>query len=137
MREEVTRVLVRYPEVDRMNVAHHSHYAVWFEAARTEWMRRSGLTYRGLEDRHGLLFPVLELSARYLAPARYDEELDVVAWVSELDRLRVRFEYRIVRVSGGRELATGHTLHVAAGRDGRPRRMPQDLFAALRAWSFG
>jgi acyl-CoA thioester hydrolase len=37
-----TTTRVRYPETDRMGVAHHSHYFVWFELGRTELMREAG-----------------------------------------------------------------------------------------------
>lgn len=137
MRVERTRVRVRYPEIDRMDVAHHSTFLIWFEIGRTEWLRASGLSYRSLEVDHGILFPVLEVSLSIGAPARYDEELDVETSAPRLDRLRVRFEYRIVRSATGRELAQGHTLHVAAGPEGRPRRLPPDLFETLSAWSRG
>ena len=39
---------VRYAETDQMGVAHHSSYFVWMEAARTELLRESGLSYREL-----------------------------------------------------------------------------------------
>ena len=135
MRTVSTGFRVRYPEVDRMDVAHHSRFLVWFELGRTEWLRQSGMSYRDMELEHGVLFPVLEASVAIVAPARYDEELAVETRAVRLDRLRVRFEYRIVRPSNGRELATGHTLHVAAGGDGRPRRLPVALFDRLKAWS--
>jgi acyl-CoA thioester hydrolase len=135
MRTVSTGFRVRYPEIDRMDVAHHSCFLVWFELGRTEWLRHSGLSYRQMELEHGVLFPVLEASLRITAPARYDDELTVETEAPRLDRLRVRFEYRIVRASDGRQIASGHTLHVAAGRDGRPRRLPAALFERLKAWS--
>jgi acyl-CoA thioester hydrolase len=137
MRRESTQFRVRYPEIDRMDVAHHSCFLVWFELGRTEWLRSSGLSYRALEQEHGVLFPVLEASVSIRTPARYDEELEVETMATRLDRLRVRFEYRIVRPMDGRDLATGHTLHVAADSEGRPRRLPADLFERLKTWSHG
>ena len=137
MRRESTRFRVRYPEIDRMGVAHHSCFLVWFELGRTEWLRASGLSYRALEQEHAVLFPVLEASLSIGAPARYDEELEVETAATRLDRLRVRFEYRIVRSVDGRELAHGHTMHVAADAEGRPRRLPGDLYERLKTWSHG
>ena len=46
-----TTVRVRYPETDRMGVAYHGHYLVWFELGRTELMREVGCDYGSLEDR--------------------------------------------------------------------------------------
>jgi len=33
-------ITVRYAETDRMGSAHHSNYFVWFEAVRTELIKR-------------------------------------------------------------------------------------------------
>src|SRR5262245_33144024 len=56
-------IRVRYAETDQMGVAHHSHYLVWCEAARTEHMRRLGADYRALEE-EGLRLVVVEAQVR-------------------------------------------------------------------------
>jgi len=120
-------VRVRYPETDRMNVAYHACYLVWFEIGRTELMRELGCTYAELEDRDGIGFPLTEVGARYLAPARYDDLLDVHTRLTAVSGARVRFEYRVVRRADERLLATGFSQHAAVGRDGKPTRMPEPL----------
>ncbi len=131
VRSEVTRFRVRYPEVDRMGVAHHAHYLVWFELGRTELMRRAGLPYGSLEDTRGLLFPVIEIGARYRRPARYDEELEVLTTLGEVSPVRVRFDYEVVRPLDGTRLADGFSVHAAVGRDGRPQRLSDELMERL------
>lgn len=123
-----TRTRVRYPETDRMGVAHHTHFMVWFELGRTELMREAGCTYAELEDRDGIFFPVVKAEAAYHAPARYDEELLVTTRLASVRGARVRFEYSVSRESDGVQLASGSTEHAAVDRTGRPRRVP----AALR-----
>ncbi len=76
MKPFLTQVRVRYPEVDRMGVAHHSHYLAWFEIGRTEMMRCLGCSYGKMET-EGIFLPVVEVSCRYRAPARYDDLLEV------------------------------------------------------------
>jgi acyl-CoA thioester hydrolase len=120
-------VRVRYPETDRMNIAHHASYLVWFEIGRTELMRELGCTYAELEDRDGIGFPLTEVGARYLAPARYDDLLDVHTRLTAVGRARIRFEYRVVRRSDERLLATGFSQHAAVRRDGRLTRLPEPI----------
>jgi acyl-CoA thioester hydrolase len=120
-------VRVRYPETDRMNVVYHAHYLVWFELGRTELMRALGHAYGELEDRDGIFFPLIEVGARYRAPARYDDLLTVHTRVASVGGARVRFDYRVVREADHRLLATGFTEHASLGRDGRPTRMPAQL----------
>ena len=138
-----TGIRVRYAETDAMGVAHHASYLAWLEVGRTEWIRRPpGLaqdaagdhaadaerSYRTLE-RAGFLLPVLEVSCRYLASARYDDALVVRTRLSEATRARMAFDYEVVRGRDGRPLATGRTLHAVTDAAGRPRRMPKDLLA--------
>lgn len=128
--EGFVELRVRYPEVDRMGVAHHSHYFVWLEIGRTELMRARGVDYRRLED-EGVFLPVVEASCAYLAPARYDELLRVHTRVESAGGVRVSFSYRIERQADGRLLATGTTRHAAVDRSGRPRRLPGTIRGLL------
>jgi len=128
LRSATTTTRVRYPETDRMGVAHHSHYFVWFELGRTELMREAGCAYGELEDRDDVFFPVIEASASFKASALYDETLRIDTRLIAAEGVRVRFEYEVRRDGDGRLLATGHTVHACCGRDGRPARIP----AAIR-----
>lgn len=128
--EGFVELRVRYPEVDRMGVAHHSHYFVWLEIGRTELMRARGVDYRRLED-EGVFLPVVEASCAYLAPARYDELLRVHTRIESAGGVRVSFSYRIERQPDGRLLATGTTRHAAVDRSGRPRRLPGTIRGLL------
>lgn len=123
---EAVQVRVRYPEVDRMGVAHHASHFVWFEIGRTELMRAKGVTYRGLED-DGIYLPVIEATCSYHAPARYDDLVRVVTRVEGASAVRIAFSYRVESEADGRLLATGSTRHAAVDRDGRPRRLPTRL----------
>ena len=40
---------VHYYETDKMGIVHHSNYAVWYEQARTEFIRHFGLSYGDME----------------------------------------------------------------------------------------
>ena len=49
--EKINRleITARYAETDMMGIIHHSVYPVWFEAARTEFIKMTGITYSELE----------------------------------------------------------------------------------------
>jgi acyl-CoA thioester hydrolase len=117
-------VRVRYQETDKMAVVYHTNYITWFEIGRTEWIRQAGLSYKEIEDR-GLLLPVVHLEASYLQPAKYDDWVTIFTRVSEISKVRLRFDYRVVlgdfTQAGaafaedgepeGKLLAKGSTLH--------------------------
>lgn len=125
-RAATTEVRVRYPEVDRMGVAHHRIHFVWFEIGRTELLRQAGLPYAQIES-EGIFLPVIDASCTYHAPARYDDLLDVRVELRDMTAARATFGYRIERRADGALLADGSTTHAAVDATGRPRRLPESL----------
>src|SRR5256886_13311888 len=91
-----------------MGVVYHANYLVWFDRARTELMRETGLTYKELE-KQGVYLAVSEVHIRYLAPARYDDPVRIRCWVRELASRRVTFGYAVEHAEQGSLLATGET----------------------------
>lgn len=131
LRTSRTTTRVRYPETDRMGLAHHTHHLVWFELGRTELMREAGCTYGDLEEGEGVYFPVVEVGAAYVSPARYDEVLSITTRLVSVKGVRVRFEYHVARETTEETVSTGFTVHASVGRDGRPARLPEALRTRL------
>ena len=118
-----TRIRVRYADTDQMGVAYYANYLIWFEVARTEWLRESGWTYREME-RDGVALPVIESHCEYRQPLRYDEEMEIATRAELLTPVRIRFAYDVARLSDGAMSATGYTVHAAVDAAGRPCRLP-------------
>jgi acyl-CoA thioester hydrolase len=127
------RVRVRYAETDQMGVVYHANYLVWFEVGRVELMRQRGLDYKRLEIEEGCCIAVVEATARYKAPARYDDELIVETTVRSVRGPVIRFGYRILRVEDGLILCEGETVHVVIGRDMKRRPIPKKYAEILSA----
>ena len=124
---------VRYAETDQMGVVYHANYLVWFEVGRVELMRQRGLNYKLLEQEEGCWIAVVEATARYKAPARYDDELIVETTVKSVRGPVIRFVYRIFRAEDGLLLCEGETVHVVLGRDMKRRRIPKKYAEILSA----
>ena len=119
--ETVYRLRPRYAETDQMGVVYYANYLVWFECARTEWIRHLGMTYAELE-RQGLFLPVKRCELEYHDSARYDRPLSITARVRKLTPARVEFLYRVTDDESNALLAEGSTVHAfvdAAGRVSR------------------
>jgi acyl-CoA thioester hydrolase len=125
-----TLVRVNYSETDQMGVVYHARYLVWLDVARTEHLRRSGFSYRELEER-GMRLVVGELGIRYRRSARYDDLVRVRCWVRELASRRVTFGYAIERAETGELLATATTAMLSLDASLSPSRLPDDVAAAL------
>ncbi|HMD60652.1 MAG TPA: thioesterase family protein, partial [Opitutaceae bacterium] len=100
---------------------YHANYLPWFEVGRTTLLKEIGVPYRRLEE-EGFRLPVLEVSAKFLRPAVYDDQIEVTTTVRDRPLLRIRIEYEVRR--GDELLATGSSLHAFVDREGRPVRPP-------------
>ncbi len=103
-----SKVIVRYAETDQMGIAHHSVYPIWYEVARTEFIRVLGVSYKELE-KMGAMLPVLELHCRYNAPAKYEDELTIRVRIKSMGVAKIEFEYFVYHKDS--LLHIGTTLH--------------------------
>jgi acyl-CoA thioester hydrolase len=96
-------------------------------------MRASGLDYAEME-RRGALLAVIEVGLRYVKPARFGDELLIETRITEVERVRVRFDYAVLRgaAAGGAPddaklelLCRGHTVLACVDRSLAPRRLPE------------
>lgn len=125
----VVAIRVRFGETDLMGVVHHASYLGYMEVARIEWLRRRGIAYAEWAAL-GMHLPVVEVSLKYRAPARFDEELDVDVMLGEVGAASVRFDYRIVRRSDAVLCTQGSTR--LACIDGRGlRRISEEMADVL------
>ncbi len=114
-----------------MGIVHHSNHVVWLEAARVEWLRGRGLSYRDLED-SGVSLAVSGLTITYRQPARFDDLVTVTARMTSLRSRRCKFSYG-VHAEDGSLLATAETVHVPVDSSGRGLRLPDAWLERLAA----
>jgi len=125
MTSHQTRFRVRYAETDQMGVVYYANYLIWMEVGRAEYCRAIGLRYRDMEQADGIRLAVVESHCRYVSPARYDDEVEVVTSITDANRRMVEFHYLICETSDGRRLATGETRHIFLGPEHKPVKLPQ------------
>lgn len=130
-----TELRVRYSETDQMGTFYNSRVLEWFEVARTECLRATGLPYAEFE-RRGALLPLIEAGLRFQGRARYDDLLQIDTRISLAGRASVRFDHVIVQAAGGGTVASGFTLHAITDPSGRPIRPPGWLTALLPSTDF-
>ncbi len=91
---------VRYAETDKMGYLYYGHYAKYYEIGRVEALRDLGLSYRDMEDKLGLMLPVLSLEARYKSPAYYDDEIIIKTILKSLPLKLFEFHHELINPSG-------------------------------------
>lgn len=114
-----TDIIVRYAETDQMGIVHHSVYAVWFEAARTEFGKIIGMSYAECEKR-GLMLPLINLECNFKSPAYYGDTVFVESWVSKMTPVRMTVSYNVKNKESNELLVTGSTTHAWTNSDRRP-----------------
>lgn len=125
------RLFVRYAETDAMRVAHHSAYVVWMEAARVQWLKDRGLSYKRLES-EGVNLAVSKLQIDYRSSASFDDEILIITKLGELRNRRVSFDYEICRADSGAVIARGLSTHTPTNDQGRAIRLPADWLEKLK-----
>lgn len=116
-----------------MGVVYHTHYLVWCEIGRTDYIRQFGVTYAQLEEQ-GILLAVADAQVRYTASARYDDLITVETWLERVQSRLLTFRYHIYREEPGPRilLASANTKLVAMDRTAKPRQLPAELLTQFR-----
>ena len=126
------RLRVRYAETDQMGVVYYANYYVWMEIGRVELVRALGINYHDIERSDGLLLSVVESQCRYMAPAKYDDEIVVATEIASSNARLVEFEYRIRHAASNRPLARGTTKHMWVNREFKPTKLPERYLQMLQ-----
>ena len=100
---------VHYYETDRMGIVHHSNYIRWMEEARFDYMRRAGISYAVMEQ-GGIIMPVVDVTCRYHASARFDELIRIEVKLTAFNGVRCAFSYEMF-LEKGTLACTGTSSH--------------------------
>ena len=122
-----TTFRVRYAETDASGVVYHAHYVVWFELGRGEWFWQQDRDYHRDVEGRGLNWHVVELSSRYLAPARYGDLVTVRTWVKEIKSREFTLAYEVVNATTQQKLCEGWTKHFNVDAQWRVVKIPDAL----------
>ncbi len=132
-----TELKVRYEETDAMSVVYYGKYFVFFEVARTEYLKNIGYNYTDIE-KEGFYFVVAESNCKYYNPARYDDDLKIFTRVEYIKNSSFNFIYNIVKTPKNEvvpnvKIASGSTVLVCVDNtDFKPRRIPEYLRKAIQ-----
>ena len=114
-----TKLTARYSETDQMGIIHHSNYAVWFEAGRTDFLKKAGIPNKEIEEQ-GVLLPLYEMNCKFKSPARYEDEIIVKTKLEYIGKVRIVFSYQVLNAKDGSVLTTGETKHAWTNKSLKP-----------------
>jgi acyl-CoA thioester hydrolase len=124
-----TDIRIRYKDTDRMGVVYYGNYLTFFEIGRSEYMRKLGFPYSRLE-REGYSLVVTEAMAKYHANVGYDSLIRVKTAITELRKVRLRFDYEVISENNIR-LVSGHTIHACLNSNQKLVKIPPEMMRII------
>ena len=124
-------VRVYFEDTDLSGVVYHANYLRYMERARSDMLRGIGIDQRGHHDAGQGVYAVSDLHIRYKAPAKLDDDLTVVSFVTKVGAATTTIQQRVMR---GADVLTDGTVTAAwLTTAGRPQRQPREWVAAFAA----
>jgi acyl-CoA thioester hydrolase len=121
---------VWFSDTDAQGVVYYGRYLPYFDHARTEYHRHvAGLRVEDAE------FVMRALEVGYVAPARFDDLLELFVRVQRIGNSSVTYECAAFRLPDDLLMVTAtQTLVLVDLESRRPMRVPDELRSAVRAF---
>ena len=103
---------VRWAEADMQGIVFNGHYLTYFDVAFTEYWRATGLPNVLQQASEGRELFARKATIEYMAPARFDDVVEIGVRCAGFGRTSVRFVLEIHR--GEQHLITGELVYVYA-----------------------
>lgn len=124
------QVRVHYEDTDMGGVVYHANYLKFIERARSDWVRGLGVDQNAMRETDGMMFAISRIAADYLAPARFDDVLEIVTDVVSAGGARLVMDQEVRH--GATRLFAARITIVCIARGGRPARLPAIIRRQLR-----
>lgn len=131
MKSHTSFVKVRYAETDQMGVVHHGNYAQYLEIARIEWLEELGISYSSMEQ-NGMMLPVYSMEFRFVKPAYFGDELQIVTCMKKLPNVKIEFTYEVFNKKGDLLTTASTVLVFMDAKTRRPVRCPGYILEKLK-----
>ena len=121
---------VYYEDTDFGGVVYYANYLKFYERGRSEALRTLGVDQVSMKA-EGLVFVVRRAEVDYLAPARFDDVLEVLTSVDKVGGASAVMTQRILR--DGVVLSEASVRVACMDSSGRPARFPDAVRRSLKA----
>ncbi len=122
-------IRVYYEDTDMGGIVYHANYLKFIERARSDFVRDLGNDQNAMRAA-GVVWVVHRIEADFLAPARFDDLLQVDTRVTAVSGVRLQLEQRVSR--GDQRLFAAQVTLVCMDQSGRPVRLPAEIRAELK-----
>jgi tol-pal system-associated acyl-CoA thioesterase len=122
-------VRVYLEDTDAQGVVYNASYFRFMERARTDWLRERGVDHGAVREQLGLSLVLTAIDARFRAPARLGDMLQVGARLVEMKGARAMFaqEVRLSAAEGRLLVEARAEVACIDAASGRVKRWPQGM----------
>ncbi len=125
------QIRVYYEDTDLAGIVYYANYLKFIERGRSEWVRALGLDQRAMQAAGEGVFAVRRVVADYLAPARFDDLLEVATRYLSHRSARLVLAQSVTRA--GKTLFEAEVTLVCLAETGRPQPLPRALVEKIGA----
>lgn len=122
--------VVRFEEVDPLNIVWHGRYPSYFEDGRVLLGEKYGLGYMDLYHQ-GIVSPIKQMHVDYQLPLRFGEPFSIEAILHWSDAVRLNHEF-ILRNMDGEITTTGYTVQLMMDQEDNVLMVPPSFYEAFR-----
>ena len=124
------KVRIYYEDTDAGGVVFYANYFKFTERARTELIyEKLKLKHIELKEKFDVIFVVKSLSSKYIAPAKFEDDLIVVSKIIEKSPVRLVLEQNIEK---GKKLIFTSKIELAVvSSKGKITKLPEDLLSLI------
>ncbi len=125
------QIRVYYEDTDLAGIVYYANYLKFIERGRSEWVRTLGLDQGAMRAAGEGVFAVRRVVADYLAPAKFDDLLEVRTRYLSHRSARLVLAQSVTRA--GQTLFEAEVTLVCISEAGRPQPLPRALVEKISA----
>ena len=124
------KVRIYYEDTDAAGVVFYANYFKFTERARTELIyEKFKLKHLEMKDKFDVIFVVKSLSSKYIAPAKFEDDLTVVSKIVEKSPVRLVLEQNIEK--GNKLIFTSKIELAVVSSEGKITKLPDQLLSLI------
>ena len=117
---------IYYEDTDAGGVVYYANYLKFFERARTDFLRKIGISQAILAQIENIIFVVKRCTIEYHHPARLDDEINVSVKIKEIHKVSLTMTQEITK--SAQLIAQLEVQIVCLNQQNfKPTRLPQKL----------
>ncbi len=124
-------VVVRFSEVDPMQIVWHGHYLKYFEDGRESFGLKYGLGYLEVY-KHQVMIPIVQIRCDYKRPLKYGDVAVVETIYRPAEAAKIIFDYAIYRGDEPDPVAKGSSIQVFLDMQGELILTPPEFYTGWK-----